>query len=116
MLGLPPQSGDLFRRWIHEFLELGITDQNAMERAAAEIRAFFAAEIAERRKMPRDDLISYLVRRASTGGSSMTSISPTHFGCCWSPASTRPGASSAVACGISPITQTTANGWLPSRR
>ena len=60
MLGISPQSGDLFRRWIHEFLVLDITDQNVMERALAEIRAFFAAEIAKRRKAPRDDLISYL--------------------------------------------------------
>ena len=60
MLGIPQQAGDLFRRWIHEFLVLGITDQNVMERALAEIRAFFAAEIAERRHAPRDDLISCL--------------------------------------------------------
>lgn len=67
MLGVPPQTGDLFRRWIHELFELGITDRNAMERAVAEIRAFFAAEIAERRKMPRDDLISYLVEARIDG-------------------------------------------------
>jgi cytochrome P450 len=60
MLGIPPQSGDLFRRWIHEFLVLGVTAQNVTERALAEIRAFFAAEIAKRREAPRDDLISYL--------------------------------------------------------
>ena len=40
MLGVPPQSGDLFRRWIHEFFELGITDLNVIERAVAETRAF----------------------------------------------------------------------------
>jgi cytochrome P450 len=28
MLGVLPQSGDLFRRWIQEVLELGTTDQN----------------------------------------------------------------------------------------
>jgi hypothetical protein len=67
MLGVPPQSGNLFRRWIHEALELGITDRNAMERAIAEMHAFFAAEIAERRKMPRDDLISYLAEARIDG-------------------------------------------------
>jgi hypothetical protein len=36
MLGVPPQSGDLFRRWIHEFFELGITDQYVIERAVAD--------------------------------------------------------------------------------
>jgi hypothetical protein len=64
MLGLPPQSGDLFRRWIHEFFELDITDQNVTARAVAEMHAFFAGEIAERRKIPREDLISFSCRGA----------------------------------------------------
>ena len=59
MLGIPPESGDVFRRWIHELLVLGITDQDAMERALAESSAFFVGEIAKRRA-PRNDLISYL--------------------------------------------------------
>jgi hypothetical protein len=67
MLGVSPQSGDLFRRWVHEFLELGVTDRNAMERAVAEMRAFFAAEIAERRKTPREDLISFLAEARIDG-------------------------------------------------
>jgi cytochrome P450 len=67
MLGVPSKNGDLFRRWVHEFLELGVTDRNAMERAVAEIRAFFAAEIAERRKMPREDLISFLAEARMDG-------------------------------------------------
>lgn len=67
MLGVPSKNGDLFRRWVHEFLELGVTDRNAMERAVAEMRAFFAAEIAERRKMPREDLISFLAEARMDG-------------------------------------------------
>ena len=67
MLGVPSKNGDLFRRWVHEFLELGVTDRNAMERAVAEMRAFFAAEIAERRKMPREDLISFLAEARIDG-------------------------------------------------
>jgi cytochrome P450 len=67
MLGVPSQSGDLFRRWIHGSLELGITDRNAMERAVAEMGAFFGTEIAERRKMPREGLISYLAEARIDG-------------------------------------------------
>ncbi len=67
MLGVPPQSGDLFRRWIHEVFELGITDRNAMERAVTEMGAFFASEIAERRKMPREDLITFLAEARIDG-------------------------------------------------
>jgi cytochrome P450 len=67
MLGIPSPNGDLFRRWTCELLELGITDQNAMERALAEVHAFFAAEIAERRKASRDDLIGYLMEARIDG-------------------------------------------------
>ena len=33
MLGVPEDDGDLFRKWIHEILELGITDVAALMRA-----------------------------------------------------------------------------------
>ena len=67
MLGIPSQNGDLFRRWIHELLELGITDQTALQRALAETRAFFADEIAKRQATARDDRISYLVQARIDG-------------------------------------------------
>jgi cytochrome P450 len=61
MLGISEQAGALFRRWIHEVLELGITDQAALLRATGEMDAFFANEIAKRRAVAGDDLVSYLV-------------------------------------------------------
>jgi cytochrome P450 len=61
MLGISEEAGEMFRRWIHEILELGITDQAALVRATREMEAFFANEIAERRSATRDDLISYLI-------------------------------------------------------
>jgi cytochrome P450 len=61
MLGISEQAGALFRRWIHEVLELGITDQAALLRATGEMDAFFANEIAKRRAAAGDDLVSYLV-------------------------------------------------------
>jgi cytochrome P450 len=61
MLGIPEQAGNVFRRWIHEFLELGISDGTVTQRAAAEMREFFAEEIRKRRAAPSDDLVSYLL-------------------------------------------------------
>jgi cytochrome P450 len=69
MLGIPPEAGDLFRKWIHEILELGPHDRNIMERAFADTAAFFAAEIAKRRESPRDDIISFLVHARIDGQS-----------------------------------------------
>lgn len=67
MLGLPEADGDLFRRWIHELLELGITDVTVMLRAVQEMGEYFHAAIEERRKHPGDDLISYLLAQQVAG-------------------------------------------------
>jgi cytochrome P450 len=62
MLGVPEQEGDLFRRWIHEILEVGITEPAVLMRAIGETTKYFAAEVEKRRAAPRDDLISYLAQ------------------------------------------------------
>src|SRR5215469_5726679 len=61
MLGISAQLGDLFRKWIHDFFEVGITDQGTLHRTYTEVRTFFAEEIRKRRAAPRDDLISHLI-------------------------------------------------------
>jgi cytochrome P450 len=61
MLGVPEQEGDLYRKWIHEILEIGITDVQVALRASDEMIAYFAEHVAERRARPRDDLIDYLI-------------------------------------------------------
>ena len=61
MLGLPEEEGDLFRKWIHEILEVGITEPAVLMKALGETNQYFAAEVAKRRAAPRDDLISYLM-------------------------------------------------------
>jgi cytochrome P450 len=61
MLGVREQEGDRYRKWIHEILELGITDVATALRASDEMMSYFAAEIAERRARPRNDLIDYLI-------------------------------------------------------
>ncbi|WP_088344246.1 MULTISPECIES: cytochrome P450 [Rhodomicrobium] len=58
MLGVPEEDGDLYIRWIHEILELGITDDAIMWRAFGEMTEYFIAEIAKRKGAPRDDLIT----------------------------------------------------------
>ena len=60
MLGLPDDEGDRFRTWIHEILEVGITEPAVLMRAIGEMRHYFLAEIEKRRAAPTDDLISYL--------------------------------------------------------
>jgi hypothetical protein len=67
MLGIPEESGDQFRKWIREVLELGITDHETLVRASEEMLAFFASELAKRRTTPRDDLIGYLLRAEING-------------------------------------------------
>ena len=62
MMGLPEDDGDLFRRWIHEILELGITDSSKVVSATTEMHVYFAEQIARRRTAPGDDLISRLLR------------------------------------------------------
>jgi cytochrome P450 len=67
MLGVPEGDGDMFRRWIHEILELGITDQTALMRGVTEMTGYFAAEVAKRRGAPTDDLITYLMNARLEG-------------------------------------------------
>jgi cytochrome P450 len=62
MLGVPAEDADLFRRWIHELLDLGITQPDIVARATQEMCDYFAQAMAKRRKVPADDLITYLLR------------------------------------------------------
>src|SRR3954451_9783906 len=41
MLGIPEKDGDLFIKWIHEILELGIKDDAALMRAVHEMTGYF---------------------------------------------------------------------------
>ncbi len=67
MLGVPDGDGDLFIRWIHEILELGITDDDVMWKAFSEMTAYFEDQIETRKGAPRDDLITK-VMNAEIGG------------------------------------------------
>src|SRR5262245_27384972 len=61
MMALPESDGDLYRKWIHEILEVRITDQGVMMQAVGEMTRYFMAAVEQRRQKPGDDLISYLL-------------------------------------------------------
>jgi len=73
MLGVPETDSDLFIGWIHEILELGITDNAVLMQAAREMADYFAGHIAERRdnpercNRPKDDLIGQLLEARIDG-------------------------------------------------
>jgi cytochrome P450 len=68
MLGIPEQDGDLFIKWIHEILELGIKNNDGLINAIHEMSAYFAGHIAQRKKSPTDDLISTLMNAKDKSG------------------------------------------------
>jgi cytochrome P450 len=61
MLGVPEKDGDLFRRWIHLVLEVGIGDEKVILPALQEMSAYFGEEIGRRGAHRGDDLISFLL-------------------------------------------------------
>jgi cytochrome P450 len=68
MLGIPEKDGDLFVKWIHEILELGITDGETLMRAAREMGEYFMGHIEARKKHPTQDLISDLMNAKGPDG------------------------------------------------
>src|SRR5205085_8497663 len=52
MLGIPEQDGDLFIKWIHAILELGIKDDAALMRAVEEMSQYFAGHIEAGKQHP----------------------------------------------------------------
>jgi cytochrome P450 len=67
MLGLPEDDGDLYRKWIHEVLELGITDISVALRASGEMQTYFMGYVQQRMEKPGDDLISHLLEARPNG-------------------------------------------------
>src|SRR5207245_10305019 len=68
MLGMPEKAGELFIKWIHGILELGIKDDNALMTAVHEMSAYFAGHIEYRKTHPTDDLISTLMKATDRDG------------------------------------------------
>jgi cytochrome P450 len=72
MLGIPEKDGDLFIKWIHEILELGIHDDATLMRAVGDMTAYFAEQIEARKAHPTDDLISTLMNARDKDGQPLT--------------------------------------------
>ena len=68
MLGIPEKDGELFIKWIHGILELGIKDNDALMNAVQEMTAYFTGHIEHRMKQPSDDLISVLMKARDKNG------------------------------------------------
>ncbi len=67
MLGVPEDDGDLFIRWIHEILELGITDDTMLMKGIMEMSQYFAVQIEKRKTEPSSDLISTMMHARQNG-------------------------------------------------
>ncbi len=61
MLGVPEKDGDLFRRWIHLVLEVGISDESVILPTLKEMSVYFATELKRRGAKRGEDLISFLL-------------------------------------------------------
>ncbi len=68
MLGIPEADSDLFIKWIHEVLELGIKDNDRLMQAVQDMTAYFTGHIEHRKQHPTDDLISTLMRARDKNG------------------------------------------------
>jgi cytochrome P450 len=68
MLGIPEKDGDLFVKWIHMVLELGIKNELVLKQAVEEMTAYFAGHIEARKQRPTDDLISTLMNARDKNG------------------------------------------------
>jgi cytochrome P450 len=74
MLGIPESDGHLFIKWIHEILELGITNEEILMQAAQDMAAYFLPYIDARRKNLGDDLISDLLRARGPDGQPLSDM------------------------------------------
>jgi cytochrome P450 len=72
MLGIPEKDGELFIKWIHQILEIGIYDEAVLMQAVIEMSTYFAGHIEYRKKNPTDDLITTLMNARDKDGQSLS--------------------------------------------
>jgi len=68
MLAIPESDSDLFVKWIHMILELGIKNESVLTDAVKEMTNYFTDHVEERRKAPGDDLVSHLLKAKDKNG------------------------------------------------
>ncbi|MGH9809521.1 MAG: cytochrome P450, partial [Terriglobia bacterium] len=74
MLGIPEKDGGLFIKWIHEILELGIKDDEALMRGIHEMTDYFAVHLEQRKQRPTDVLISTLMNARNKDGKPLSDV------------------------------------------
>jgi cytochrome P450 len=68
MLGIDERDGDLFIKWIHEILELGIKSEEILMQALREMTGYFVGQLERRKREPTGDLISTLMNAKGPNG------------------------------------------------
>jgi cytochrome P450 len=68
ILGIPESRTDEFIEWVRAILETGIAEPEKRKQAFKDMGDYFAEEIAERRRAPREDLITRLVEARLDNG------------------------------------------------
>ncbi|WP_407147520.1 cytochrome P450 [Bradyrhizobium sp. ORS 86] len=68
MLGIPEKDGDLFIKWIHQILELGIKNEDELMNGVREMTGYFMTHLEQRKQQPGDDLISALMKAKGPDG------------------------------------------------
>ncbi|HIF65561.1 MAG TPA: cytochrome P450 [Acidimicrobiia bacterium] len=72
MIGLPEEDCEMFTRWAVDILQSHADEWDRRTQATKEILEYFAATIADRRRAPRDDLISKLQAETLPNGDPLT--------------------------------------------
>lgn len=67
MVGVPESDGDMFVRWIHEILEVGIYSDAVMMKGLTEMTTYIHEQMEDRKKHPGDDLISMILAKKING-------------------------------------------------
>ena len=70
LMGLPPEDGEMLKNWADEIVETSAVDGTTSDsaRGAGErLRAYFTAQLEDRRRRQGDDLVSRLLEAAAPG-------------------------------------------------
>ncbi len=67
LLGIPMEDRPIFRRWAEAVVHTNVGSSAAIEEAQRELYAYFGGVVAERRRKPREDLMSILLSPTEEG-------------------------------------------------
>lgn len=67
MIGIPEEDGDMFRRWVHELIEIGPYDLTVARSATMEMFDYFGDFVDARRTERQDDLVTFLLEAEMDG-------------------------------------------------